>query len=422
MGNNHMRRILVCFLLLLIAPFAHAAEMVNVEYIHSAITGRWGITLPYNSALDNPHVAANMKYLLTAIDRANEILNGESITDYGNDTQYATLAAADTIAATNAIDNLIIRGPFIMTTTPNTTNFKFDISAQGRFLIDWGDGTPMQVLRRNNTENETLSHTYTRANAYTIKLYGRATDYNNEWANTAPTPSITFANNTNLAGIDGNLGHIFPTIDTNHYPRFYRTFYQCTNLSSTIPEDLFAGVYGYGYFNETFRGCEKLSGQIPSRLFRGITINHYRAFYYTFSDCKSLTGPIPEDLFSGITELHGATFMGTFTNCTGLSGTIPEKLFSRIHSGTQDWEFGYTFRGCTGLEGYVPAGLFAGITENPTSSAFFDTFTHTNLMTQCPENTPTAPRPDGANWTAAVCGTPCASNETLIDNVCVSNK
>ena len=30
--------------------------------------------------------------------------------------------------------------PFIMTTTPDTTEFSFVISAAGKFVIDWGDG------------------------------------------------------------------------------------------------------------------------------------------------------------------------------------------------------------------------------------------------------------------------------------------
>ncbi|MBD5400927.1 hypothetical protein HDR61_04275, partial [bacterium] len=39
---------------------ARAAEMVNVEYIHLLIEQKWGITVPYNPALQNVKVAANM--------------------------------------------------------------------------------------------------------------------------------------------------------------------------------------------------------------------------------------------------------------------------------------------------------------------------------------------------------------------------
>ena len=85
------------FALFMFVPFAHSAEMVNVEYVHKVLLNRWGIDLPYNPALKNPQVAANMKYLLTVVDIANAYLNGKKTTDYGNG-EYATLAAADTIA------------------------------------------------------------------------------------------------------------------------------------------------------------------------------------------------------------------------------------------------------------------------------------------------------------------------------------
>lgn len=44
-----------------------------------------------------------MKYLLTVVDIANEYLNDEKTTNYG-DGEYATLAAADKIATDTAID------------------------------------------------------------------------------------------------------------------------------------------------------------------------------------------------------------------------------------------------------------------------------------------------------------------------------
>lgn len=96
----------VIFALFMFVPFAHAAEMVNVEYVHKLLLDRWGINLPYNPALENPQVAANMKYLLTVVDIANAYLNGKKTTDYGN-SEYATLAAADTIATNTAFDDLV---------------------------------------------------------------------------------------------------------------------------------------------------------------------------------------------------------------------------------------------------------------------------------------------------------------------------
>ena len=133
------RKILsVIFAIFMFLPNAHSAEMVNVEYIHQYLNARWGIDLPRNP-LTNPYAAANMKYLLTVVDIANEYLNGDKTTDYGNGT-YATLAAADTVATNTAIDTLISVSTFTITTTPNTSSFSMIIGAAGNFTIDWGDG------------------------------------------------------------------------------------------------------------------------------------------------------------------------------------------------------------------------------------------------------------------------------------------
>ena len=111
------RKILsVIFAIFMFLPNAHSAEMVNVEYIHQYLNARWGIDLPYNPELKNPRVAANMKYLLTVVDIANEYLNGDKTTDYGN-SEYATLAAADTVATKKAIDTLVDAPTFTITTT-----------------------------------------------------------------------------------------------------------------------------------------------------------------------------------------------------------------------------------------------------------------------------------------------------------------
>ena len=85
-----LRKILSFFFaLFMFLPTAHSAEMVNVEYIHQYLNARWGIDLPYNPELKNPKVAANMEYLLTVVDIANEYLNGEKTTSYGTG-EYAT--------------------------------------------------------------------------------------------------------------------------------------------------------------------------------------------------------------------------------------------------------------------------------------------------------------------------------------------
>ena len=153
-----LRKILSFFFaLFMFLPTAHSAEMVNVEYIHQYLNARWGIELPYNPALENPKVAANMEYLLTVVDIANEYLNSEKTTNYGTG-EYATKLAADTIATNTAIDTLV-RGPFTMTTTPDTTSYSMTIGAAGTFVIDWGDGE-IETIRNKPLGNVVYSHTY----------------------------------------------------------------------------------------------------------------------------------------------------------------------------------------------------------------------------------------------------------------------
>ena len=60
---------------------AHAGPAANIEYVHKMIAHVWGIEIPYNPELKNPRFAANMEYLLAAVDVANEMLNGFRTTD-----------------------------------------------------------------------------------------------------------------------------------------------------------------------------------------------------------------------------------------------------------------------------------------------------------------------------------------------------
>ena len=148
-----MKKVIALIIGITLSGAAYAGPMVNVEYIHAAIKQKWDIEIPYNPALKNPKVAANMKYLLTAIDRANRELNGKETTDYGN-SEYATLAAADTVATNDAVARLIIdKTPkFFITTTPTTSGFSFRMSAAGTFVVDGGDGVIDMIVRDNNAE------------------------------------------------------------------------------------------------------------------------------------------------------------------------------------------------------------------------------------------------------------------------------
>ncbi|MBP3545361.1 MAG: hypothetical protein J6J82_03585 [Alphaproteobacteria bacterium] len=343
-----MKRLLFTIFCILCCGVCNSAQIVNVEYIHKLIEQQYGISVPYNSDLTNPQVAANMKYLLTTIDAANSILNGEQITDYGN-SEYATTVATDTDATLEMVRDHIRDYKFFATTTADTTSFSFSISASGVFHIDWGDGT-RQSYRKTNTTATTYSHEYATAGEYVIKIGGYRTGGG----------SISFANNKNLGKIDGSLGAIFSTIKNKNgtvsNPSFQRLFYGCTNLSSTIPADLFKGIYGQpatNMFYFSFFGAKNLTGEIPSGLFGDLYGNPTQSlFQHTFNGCSNLTGNIPSNLFG---KLYGQayrwTFYGTFAGCSGLTGSIPENLFGDIYGDLSKNTFSATFSACSGLTG-----------------------------------------------------------------------
>ena len=368
---------------------AQSAQVANVEYIHKLVNQRWGgggIEVPYYP--ENAKLVANMEYLLTVVDRANLMLNGEATSSYASDPVYATKQAVDIIAVGDAVNRLITYKPmFYVTTTGNTSSFEFDISAAGSFSINWGDGT-VDNINKTDTTNTTYSHTYDSAGEYTISIGGEATAYNTS----TTTAAISFSNNQNTAGISGSLGAIFGTLPSGTQPRFYRTFYNNTNLTGEIPADLFAGISGTpadSMFHRTFYGCRGLTGTIPENLFAGISgAPASNMFDSTFYGCRGLTGTIPENLFAGISGTPASSmFERTFYGCSGLTGTIPENLFAGISGKPASDMFFSTFGGCSGLTGSIPENLFAGISGKPASDMFNRTFTGCRGLTgTIPEN------------------------------------
>lgn len=381
-----MKRLILVLFMLITLP-AHSAQIVNVEYIHNAIAQKWNVMVPYNRELTNTRVAANMKYLLTAVDVANNMLNGGKWTKYG-DSDFATTNAADTTATINAIDTLIkvIDWHFFITTTSDTTSFSFKISATGTFYVDWGDGQ-IETIKKSDTTDTTYSHTYSVANTYVIKMGGKATGYNN----VVKTAAISFSGNKKVAQIDGSLGTIFPTLSSKSQPRFYQTFNNCTMLAGSIPTNLFSGIYGKPVstmFVGTFANCTKLTGNIPDNLFAGLSgAPSSQLFNNTFLNCSGLTGEIPAELFAGISGAPTEyLFDSTFSGCSGLSGQIPSGLFKGITGAPMYGVFYRTFSGCKGLTGVIPENLFSGIYGSPAGSMFYYTFFGCTGLTAIPEN------------------------------------
>ena len=370
-----MRKILFALFGVFLSVCANGAQIANVEYVHLMIKQYTGVDVPYNSELKDVHAAANMKYLLTAVDIANQMLNGQKITDYGN-SEYATTRAADTVAVDTMVRDYVRDYKFFATTTPDTESFEFSISASGVFHIDWGDGK-REGVRKSDTSVMQLNHVYDMPGEYVIKIAGYSTGY----AHPAHGSAISFAGNTNLAKIDGNLGHIFKTVAPKVYfqPSFANLFSGCVNLSGQIPSGLFGGIYGQPIlmmFESLFNGCSNLTGEIPGDLFAGIDgVLVASLFNSTFKGCSGLMAGIPAGLFAGV---HGApgqsTFANTFSGCSGLTGSIPAGLFAGLDGAPAVYMFMGTFSGCSGLTGEIPAGLFAGLDGAPVVRMFEGTF------------------------------------------------
>ncbi len=314
-----MRKLILFLFMLIIAP-AQSAQIANVEYIHTAIADKWDITIPYNREITNVGVAANMKYLLTAVDVANEILNGEKTTDYGNG-EFATMVAADTVATDTAVETLVKKEEkykFFITTTPDTSSFEFGISAAGEFLVDWGDGTTEKKTSDSAIYRVVFDHVYSTAGTYTIKIGGQATAYEYIPASS----EIQFYSKGNISRLDGSLGAILPTMPDGSQPGFYATFQGASNLTS-IPGTLFSGIYGparASMFLATFENCSNLE-TIPEGLFSGISgPPANQMFWRTFQRCEKLSA-IPENLFGNISGAAAhMMFEATFKYCTNLTG------------------------------------------------------------------------------------------------------
>lgn len=300
----------------------------------------------------------------------------------------AIAAGAATITAQFTFDP-----KFTIVTTNMTANdtFTFYISARGTFGIDWGDGSPVEQVVKNNTNARQYTHTYTDAGVYNIRIGGIATGYstldgigNNNGVN----PAIFFYNSdssigtpTKIASITGSMGAVFPTLGSanGQQPRFYRTFDGATNLTS-VSSTLFSGVTGSAtrMFEKAFRNCSKLES-IPTGLFSGVSGSAQSMFSSTFEGCSKIT-EIPSGLFDGVTGAAVSLFEDTFYNCAKLV-TIPTGLFANVSGGAASM-FLYTFGDCPKLNN-IPTGLFNGVTT-AAENIFAGTFMNDVALTTIP--------------------------------------
>lgn len=395
-----MKRFLISFLILFGVISAHAGELINVQYLHNLISRKHQVDVKYNTSLDSPGMAVNMKYLMTAVDIANKKLNGVATTDYANG-EFATLDAVDTIAAIDAVNRLIKKTvvdeeeeetefeppEFWVVPAGTSTSFSFNIAAAGTFYIDCGDGSAVKTVTKADASNESVSCSYSdAASNYKVGISGQATAYSTN----VETPAVSFKGSRSfsttpkISSIEGCLGCVFSTLESGEpkQPRFFETFANNSTMTS-LPDELFSGIYGDSVshmFRRTFQYCSGLKS-LPSGLFAGLRgqpaeemfsstferctaleslppglldafygVPVYKMFNNTFTKCTSLK-EIPSGLFKNINGAPAAkVFNYTFSECTKLT-SIPDDLFGDISGDLADETFTYMFYGCTGLTG-----------------------------------------------------------------------
>ena len=144
---------------------------------------------------------------------------------------------------------------------------------------------------------------------------------------------------------------------------FYGTFAGGHNVTMSGGFD-FSGAPAVNMFRATFFNCINLTGSIPSGLFGNISgAPADRMFYYTFYNCSNLMGSIPVGLFGDISGTPaGYMFYSTFYGCsklTGESALMPDgttHLYDQFPtaSGT---DCDNCYLGATGLDDYatIPA-------------------------------------------------------------------
>ncbi len=260
--------------------------------------------------------------------------------------------------------------PFTLTVTTNDEPNEdgvygrvcFDVGAAGEFFFDcgdvgglWADYYQGYFARLDADENiSSVCCHYWNSGQHTISITGLATGYpTSEFVlNDIPPSAIRFDSDI-VTGIHGSLGAIFPTLSDNTanltgtdllevQPRFIFTFYGLPNLTGTIPDNLFTGIYG---------------NPAPNM------------FAYTFNNNQNLYGPIPDHLFGNLsgTEVDGSIFEKTFTGDTNLG--------KNAVNGSSTY--------------YIPASIFDNMTfdQEVENYANNDTFRNTGLLESCPSNT-----------------------------------
>ena len=318
-----------------------------------------------------------------------------------------TTTSTETASSASACEALNTK--FTVTTTSLSAGdtFKFCLGALGTFYVDWGDGSPTEIITRtaysgtpSPGDNDFIcyTHNYTNAGTYSVRFSGTATAYYNTAIGILS--AISFNDNYScapIASVSGSLSALFPVINSES-PTFGGTFKDCSYLTS-VPGNMFSGLGTSEYmFGSTFSGSGLTS--IPADLFAGVVGSPKEGiFSSTFSNCTSLTGTIPAGLFSGISGNPGtAAFMESFYGCENMSCDIPANLFSGIYGDLSAPDFDMDSYGYQSFDGtfndfcsnavdansttYIPNTLFQNITNLCAYSSLL--FADSGLATVCP--------------------------------------
>ena len=320
--------------------------------------------------------------------------------------QLGTVEVAQLAIETSEMNKMIIT---VSANQANKYTTVLPLSGTVQCEIDWGDGTPKEVVTESRP-----SHTYARktdVDYYDVKIsgvvtalsaYNIADTYKNsiyavkQWGNTGLTSmNNAFKGCNNLRTIVADETEAFTNVTDftsafqdcirleTLFPKLFQhaskattfeyAFYGCTALQ-TIPADLFEGCGSVTTFSYTFMNTGLI--EVPELLFSYSP--NVTDFSYTFRYVKTLTNvpekifeknllvetfdytfantglkEVPEDLFVNCTKVK--TFGSVLSNCLDLV-TIPEGLFRNC----PDVEgFGWAFQGCENLT-TVPIGIFDG--------------------------------------------------------------
>lgn len=220
----------------------------------------------------------------------------------------------------------------VTTTSPQT--FTLPMNAVGYYnaRIDWGDGTAFSAITAFNDAD--LSHSYTTAGTYTLKISGA------------------------IGGIRfSNTGDKSLVVSVKYYgaTQAFGAFHGCTNLAS-FDGDL-SGILS---LENTFAGCTRLNN------FPLLNTKTVRNFGQTWLVCPGLTA------FPLLNTSSGTNFTGAWYACSGLTA-FPSL---DVSAGTN---FNSAWRQCSGLTTFPL--LNVSISTN-----FFEAWRLCSGMTTFPAN------------------------------------